>query len=401
MIVHNHYRSTAPSGETAVVMQESSGLRSLGHEVQLYERHSDEIEEWNWVRRAATSVDSILGSSSNAAFREAVRRFDPDVVHVHNLFPLISPQALRICAAEGVPVVATIHNYRLLCARGDFFRGGSVCSECANGNPLPALRHACFHDSRAQTSAVVGGMMVHRSTWRRLVSAYIFISNAEQAQLRGMALPEERTFVKWNLVPGDFIPPQDTLHQVAYVGRLESAKGVHVIMEAWERFRRSSPGSSLRLAIVGGGPMEREVAEWSRHDSMIDYYGLLTRAGVRKVLGQSRCVLLPSQWWETFGLVAVEAMAMGVAPIAANRGAFPELLGSDDVGVLLEPADAGAWQSAIRDVDERPERYREMGRRARSAYLSRVSPRENLSQLLDIYRYAINNPAPASAPSGK
>jgi glycosyltransferase involved in cell wall biosynthesis len=218
----------------------------------------------------------------------------------------------------------------------------------------------------------------------------------EKAMLGGMALPQERTFVKWNLVPGDFSPMESNLHQVAYVGRLEIAKGVHVIMEAWEGFRRSSPASSLRLAIVGGGPMERQVAQWAEHDSMIDFYGFLPHAEVRKVLGQSRCVLLPSQWWETFGLVAVEAMAMGVAPIAANHGAFPELLASEDVGMLLEPTDADAWQRVIRDVDERPARYREMGRRARSAYLSRFNPHENLTQLLDIYRYAIDNPAPAS-----
>jgi glycosyltransferase involved in cell wall biosynthesis len=244
-------------------------------------------------------------------------------------------------------------------------------------------------------------MLVHRTTWRRFVSAYIFISQMEQAKLRGIGLPEERTFVKWNLVPGEFAPSDVPLHQVAYVGRLESAKGVHVIMEAWERFRRSSPRSALRLAVAGAGPMERQVARWAEQDATVDFYGLLPRAEVRRVLGQSICVLLPSQWWETFGLVAIEAMALGVAPVASSHGAFPELLGSDDVGVLLDPADANAWQQAIREADERPEYYHEMGRRARSAYLRRFSPRENLTQLLSIYRYAIENPTPATRLSGK
>lgn len=393
LVVHNHYRTDAPSGERSVVEQESAGLRGLGHDVELFERFNDDIGEGGPLRNLGVAAGSLWGISSQRSLRDHLERFRPDVVHVHNLFPLISPTALRTCSRAGVPVVATIHNYKLLCARGDFFRGDSPCFGCAEGNPSAALKFGCYHDSRAQTASVVAGMVVHRSTWRRQVSAYIFISEAQRRRMEALQLPPERTFVKLNFVPGGLTPASAIDDQITYVGRLEHAKGIQVVMAAWEQFRRTAPDSTLRLAVVGGGPLGGEVAAWASTQPSVDFYGLLTRDEAMGILARSRCAIIPSVWYETFGLVAAEAMALGVAPVAAGRGSFPEFVEHGRSGVLFDPTDAGALARILEDADRFPNRFRELGVRARRAYLDRFGPERNIGELLEIYRFAIAHPA--------
>ncbi len=396
LVVHNHYRANAPSGERTVIEQETEGLRSYGHEVRLFERFSDEVDTWHPARRAAVPLDALWGFSSRRPLSAVLRDYAPEVVHVHNLFPLVSPRLLTACAEVGIPVVATIHNYRLLCARGDFYRAGSTCLECSDGSSAAALRHRCFHDSTAQTATVVAGTRLHRRAWQRLVSAYVFISDAERSQLQAAGLPGHRSFVKWNFVSEGSAAEGPPADQVAYVGRLEQAKGVDILMRAWERFRAESPGSTLRLAVVGGGPMAQEVATWAEGQTFVDYHGLMERDEAMQVMGRSRCVLLPSQWMETFGLVAVEAMSRGVPPVAAASGAFPELIDDGRTGLLVAPTDVGGWARAIGAVDRERARFDAMGAAARRLYRERFSADRNLEQLIDIYRFAIQNPVQPS-----
>ena len=201
VVVHSRYRSVAPSGENRVVDQEGEALAALGHEVIRFERRSDDIEGWSKARKAALPARVVWNAAARRELRAALREHRPDVVHVHNTFPLLSASVLYACRDESVPVVATIHNYKLACASGDFFRGGSVCHDCSGGLPGPALRHGCYRGSLPATVPVALAMTAHRQAWRQLVSAYAFISAAQRDLLAGVGLPPERMFVRHNLIP--------------------------------------------------------------------------------------------------------------------------------------------------------------------------------------------------------
>jgi glycosyltransferase involved in cell wall biosynthesis len=390
VVVHNRYRSAAPSGENRVADQESTALEAHGHEVERFERLSDDIETWPPLRRALMPVKVVWNGEPRRSLIELLRRFRPDVVHVHNTFPLISPSVLYACRDERVPVVATIHNYRLLCASSDFFREGAPCHDCAGRHlPTPAIAHRCYRASVAATLPVVASTVVHRRAWQKLVSGYVFLSEAQRGILAALDLPAQRTFVKGNLVPRAVSAGVPKENLVAYLGRLDPAKGLPLLMAAWDRFE-SQPTQGLRLVIAGSGPLENQVSEWAASRPAVAVVGKLSPSDCSRLVERSRAVVLPSQWEETFGLVAVEAMAAGVPAVAPAHGSFPELIG--DGGILFEPGRADALSEALQAVDTDPSRLEGLGLAARHIYEERFDPEVNLQQLLDIYRFAIEHP---------
>jgi glycosyltransferase involved in cell wall biosynthesis len=289
-------------------------------------------------------------------------------------------------------VVATIHNYKLGCANGSFFRDGRICHDCLGASRLPAVVHGCYRGSAAATLPIVVGSALHAAAWRRLVSAYVFISAAQRDLLAPLGLPSERSFVKHNFVPAPAATDGALEHQVAYVGRLDEAKGASFLMRAWDEFRARRPRSRLRLVVVGGGEMAPAVERWAADHPSVRMAGHVSRPEVSRILVGSRAVVVPSQWEETFGMVAVEAMAAGTAPIASGHGAFPELITSGSDGALFPPTDMGALAEILAEVDDQPERWTAYGRRARETYLSRFTVGASTARLLDIYRFAVAHP---------
>jgi glycosyltransferase involved in cell wall biosynthesis len=399
VIAHNRYRSVAPSGENRVVDAESESLTGHGHEVIPFERHSDEIESWSARRKATLPARVVWNPDTRRDLGALLASARPDVVHLHNTFPLLSASVLRACRDAGVPVVATIHNYKLACASGDFFRANSVCHECGQGSALPGLLHGCYRGSRPATAPVALAIGAHHRAWRSLVSAYVFISAAQRDLLAGLGLPQERVFVKHNLIPRHLAAaPGDREPAVVYAGRLDEAKGIRLLMAAWDRYlaeRSDAPVSrpGLRLVIAGSGPLTPEVAEWTAARPSVELAGLLDRARCVRLMGKARAVILPSAWEETFGLTAVEAMAVNTPPIAAAHGSFPELISAGTDGMLFPAGNAGALAEVLADVESNPECYLKLGVRARETYERRFNPERNIRQLEDIYQYAINNPA--------
>ena len=238
MLVHNRYRSVAPSGETAVVEREGKALADLGHEVIWFERSSDEIEHWSKAKKATLPARMIWSQEAHRDMAAALREHRPDVVHVHNTFPLLSPSILYASRDARVPVVASIHNKRLMCANGAFFRNGTVCHDCADGSALQGVVHGCYRGSRAASASVVLATSVHRRSWRSLVSAYVFASASQRDLLTGLDLPADRVFVKSHVIPRKEMRSVVRGPNVMYAGRLEEAKGVRVLMAGWDSYRR-------------------------------------------------------------------------------------------------------------------------------------------------------------------
>ena len=393
LLVHNRYRSGAPSGENRVVDQEGEALSALGHEVMRFGRSSDEIEQWSMAKKASIPARTIWSRETHRDLKEVLREHRPEVVHVHNTFPLLSDAVLYACRDERVPVVATMHNYRLVCSNGMFFRSGTVCHDCTHGLPVRAVVHGCYRESHAATVPVAVARSLYRQAWRSLVSAYVFISASQRDLHRGLGLAPDRVFVRYNLIPRRSWTRVARTPTVVYAGRLHEAKGVRLLMAGWDCYRRQSGEPGLNLVIVGGGPLEDEVAAWASTRPSVEMTGTVSGDRCAELISHARAVLLPSVWEETFGLVAVEAMAAGVPPIAAGHGSFTELIASGVDGVLFSPGDPAALALAIADVEKNPEQYEVYGDQARKTYEQRFDPQQSVAELLEIYRFAITHPA--------
>lgn len=392
LLVHNRYRSSVPGGEDRVVDQECAALLAEGHSVERFERSNDEIRLASLADKALVGGRVLWSEKTRRSLGAQLHSFSPEVVHVHNTFPLLSPSILHACRAARVPVVATVHHYRMVCPSGDLFRDGAICHDCVARLPLPAVRHGCYHDSRLATMPLVLSSIAHARAWRKFVSAYIFLSRAQREIFSATGLPPDRMFVKPNFIPD---PPGVTAPRgsfVVFVGRFVEAKGVSLLMKAWEIFASRESSTTMELTLVGTGPLRPRVEAWAASQASVRVLGPLSHEECASVMAGARAVVVPSLWEETFGLVAVEAMAAAVAPIASYRGSLPEMITHGSDGVLFDPADPTALAEVLGDIAANPSKYEAYGQRARETYCRRFGQKGNIDELLKIYNFAIRDP---------
>ncbi|MFD7534685.1 glycosyltransferase [Streptomyces sp. NPDC059819] len=396
LVVHNRYSSAQPSGENNVVEQEVALLRSAGHRVEVFERRSDDIADRSLLAKAAIPLLVPWNPSVRAELAGRLRTQRPDVVHLHNVFPLLSPSVLAACADARVPAVATLHNYTQVCPPGTLQRDGRPCTECVGTAPLPAVRHGCYRGSRLATVPLAVSLSVNRRRWWSGVARFLCISAAQRDILVRAGMPAERLAVKHNFVPEPGIRRVGDGGQLLYLGRLAEAKGVRLLMAAWDEIARDG-GAGMPLVIAGAGPLEREIAAWAAGRDDVRYVGLYNPAQCRQAIARSAAVVAPSTWLEAFGLVVVEAMAAGVPAVAAGHGAFVELIEDGVTGLLHRPGEPASLASCLRHITADAMRNRDMGQAARRRYEQSFSPVVGLERLVDEYRTAI---AGRSTPKG-
>ncbi len=378
LMVHNAYQLTG--GEDSVVAAELALLRHHGHEVTELRRDNRQIGAMGRMRVAAQTLWSC---ATHAEALELLRRNRPDVVHVHNTFPLISPSLYWACAKVGVPVVQTLHNFRLACPQAMFLREGKVCERCLGKLPLPALAHGCYRDSRAQTAVVVGMLALHRTlgTFETKVTRYIALNEFCRAKFIQAGLPAQRIAVKPNFVDAPLLPAPRAREGMLFVGRLSAEKGVEVLRDAW----RGCDGMQLRVAGIGP-------AAWMlKRRAGVEMLGPQTQVQVQAEMQSATALVLPSIWYENFPRTLVEAFAAGLPVIASRIGALAELVDDGQTGLLFEPGDAPDLNRVLRWANAHPREMALMGAKARARYESHYTPEINYRQLLAIHRSAIDD----------
>ncbi|WP_328940675.1 glycosyltransferase [Streptomyces sp. NBC_00250] len=389
LVVHNRYSSAQPSGENRVVDEEVGLLRAAGHRVDVFERRSDDIAARSLLGKAAVPLLVPWNPGVRTELAARLRADRPDVVHVHNVFPLLSPAVLAACADVGVPVVATLHNYTQVCPPGTLHRDGRQCTECVGSKAsLPAVRHGCYRNSRLATVPLAVSLSVNRRRWWSGVERFFCISAAQRDVLVRSGMPSERLVVKHNFVPDPGTRRDGAGEHLLFLGRLAEAKGVRLLMAAWDEIAADG-GVGVPLVIAGAGPLEREVTAWAAGRDDVRYAGLWDPAECRQGVARSVAVVAPSMALETFGLVVAEAMAAGVPAIAAGHGAFVELVDEGVTGLLHQPGDPASLASRMRRVVTEPGLNREMGEAARRRYEQGFSPAVGLERLVEEYRTAI------------
>ncbi|MEC5218598.1 glycosyltransferase involved in cell wall biosynthesis [Actimicrobium sp. GrIS 1.19] len=375
LIVHNAYQLRG--GEDSVVDAERDLLRAHGHAVEMFERHNDELKT---LPRSTIAADTIWSRQSVTALGATLQRFQPDVVHFHNTFPLISPSAYWAVRDAGLPVVQTLHNFRLHCPQAMYLRDGKVCEDCLGKLPWRGVLHGCYRDSPAQTAVLAGMLVVHRAlgTYREKVTRYIALNAFCRDKFIAGGLPAERVVIKPNFV--DFTPPPVADRAgFLFVGRLSAEKGVAVLTEAW----RSVDGGEL--SVAGTGPEAHLLDGVARLTGL----GALPGEVVRAQMSRALALVLPSIWYECFPRTLVEAFACALPVIASRLGPLADLVEDGVTGLLFEPGNAADLAEKMQWAQSHPQEMAVMGRNARSKYEAEFSAERNYPQLIAIYDEAI------------
>ncbi len=375
LFVHNAYQHKG--GEDTVLEAEAALLTSRGHVVQHFTRHNNDISQ---MSRVSVAIQTFWSTPSAKDFEVQLRSFKPDIVHVHNTFPLISPAIYWVADRLGVPVVQTLHNFRLFCPQAMLLREGKVCEDCLGKLPWRGALRGCYRESRLQSTVLASMVSLHRGlgTWQNKVTRYIALNHFCRNKFIEGGLPAERIVIKPNFV--DFSPPiavdrKDFL----FVGRLSAEKGIDTLVAA------SRMVEAACVQVAGTGPE----AELLNAVPNIRALGALTGDQVREAMGGAMALVLPSIWYENFPRTLVEAFGCGLPVIASRIGALAELVEDGVTGLLFEPGDPVSLADAMRWALEHPAEMAAMGKAARAHYEANFTAERNYQQLLAIYEGAI------------
>jgi glycosyltransferase involved in cell wall biosynthesis len=376
LVVHNRYYYRG--GEDTVVDAEVMLLREHGHEVQIYHRENLELSR---ISKGRAALDTIWSQQTVTDINHINASFKPDVIHAHNTFPLISPSLYGAAKSLRVPVVQTLHNFRLLCPQAMLLREGRVCEDCVGRLPWRAVVHRCYRNSYSQSAVSTLMLAAHRmhGTWRTKVNRYIVLNQTCREKFHRGGLPLARLRIKPNFVESKLTPVWNQRKGGMFIGRLAAEKGVMILAQAVATL----PG--LSIDVYGKGPLQTLVEQ----SPGLRYCGFHSPSALANRLHQATYLVMPSTGVESFGLVAIEAFACGTAVIAANHGGLAELIVHGKTGLFVRPGDVWALAQTIAWAEANPAAMIKMGQAARAEYLSRYTPEQNYEILTGIYREAV------------
>ncbi len=389
LLLHNRYQLAG--GEDAVVQAEKALLEANGHQVTLLEISNHDIKGvWE---KANAAVSAIYSLASKQRVSAEIAHFHPDVVHVHNFFPLLSPSLYDACRDAGVPVVQTLHNYRLGCPNAMLLRNGKVCEDCLGKKmPWSGIVHGCYRGSRSQSAVTAAMLAVHwlRGTWQEQVDAYIVLTAFQKEKMVQAGLPKEKIHVKPNYVSQPKLSGGTKVlgGYALYVGRLSQEKSVGTLIEAYRQ-----NGLRIPLKIVGDGPLRKLLqadVQAAGLEDVIKFMGQQDKLTVLTLMYDAQLLVFPSIWYETFGLTMVEAFACGLPVIASRLGSMAEIVEDGVTGLHFEAGNSAELADKMQWANEHPEEMICMGKNARRAYEAHYTPEINYQQLMTIYQGAIN-----------
>jgi len=381
LLVHNFYQQ--PGGEDQVFHQEGDLLEAYGHTVIRFSASNHEIADLSkWCLVAKTFWNTKTGTH----IRTLIERERPAVMHCHNIFPLLSPAIYYAAQALHIPVVQTLHNYRLLCPSAILYRAGHTCEACLGTATFwPGVLHGCYQNSRAATVVTAAMLSTHRwvSTWSRKVDRYIALSDFARKKFIEGGLPADRISVKPNFLHS--APPSASGKDgyALYVGRLVEEKGLAVLLEAWQHI-----GMRLPLKIVGDGPLSSMVSKGMEQIPGVVWLGNQPREQVNALMQNAEVLVLPSLWYEGFPMTVVEAYAAGLPIVASNIGSLSSLVEHGRTGRQFRPGSAHDLYLQIEWILSHPQALAEMRQTARAEFDRSYSAESNYRQLMQIYQAA-------------
>lgn len=411
--IHNRYQIAG--GEDVVVASEQK-LLAAHHDVLSYTVSNDGIT--GILGKLDTALHTHYSKRQKQALARYLAEHKPDVAHVHNFFPVLTPAIYDACIEAGVRVVQTLHNYRTLCANALLMRDGQICERCVQGSPYWGAFYGCYRGSRLGSLVVAHSVAYHRkqATWKTKVDRFIALTEFGRQKFVSAGFPADKLCVKPNFAEDPLADgfkdsvnnnfPIDAPHShpnpltegegikcgrffrpnpkplssqpfALFVGRLSAEKGLGTLLQAWQ-------STGFPLKIVGEGEQPATAP------ANVEFLGKQTKDQVYALMRQASFLLMPSEWYETFGLVLVEAFANGLPVICSRLGGMAEIVADYVTGLHFEAGNAEDLATKIQWALANPEAIASMGQAARVEYEAKYTPEINYRQLMAIYQEAID-----------
>ena len=376
LIVHNYYQ--IPGGEDSVVANERKMLEEHGHKVYLYTRNNSELKTMGIIQKLKLPFTTVFNFKTYRDIKKIIKEKQIDIVHVHNTLNLISPSVYYAARVMKVPVVQTIHNFRLLCPGATFYRDGHICEDCVEHGLKCAVKHNCYRDSTIQTLACVISTKFHRMTGIYGKINYICLTEFNKEKLLQLKqIKEENVFVKPNFVESKnkCIPEKDRKNQFVFAGRLDKLKGIDILFEAWKIKGEETP----KLIVCGTGPMEEWCKMFIRENLVnIEMCGFVPNNETLEIIANSRALILPTQWYEGFPMSIVEAYSVGTPIIGSAFGNVASVINEGISGMKIDSSSPEEIIKATSSINCNSQDILNM-------FLDKYGENSNYEQLIRIY----------------
>lgn len=386
LIVHNYYQ--IPGGEDTVVENEKNMLIDNGHQVLMYTRHNDDIKNKNILQKLLLPLETIFSVKTYRDVKRIIKKENIDIVHVHNTLPLISPSVYYAAIHSKVPVVQTVHNFRLLCPAATFTRKGMICEDCIHKGLICAVKNRCYRESFIQSLVSTANLVFHRiiGTYKK-VNGYIALTQFNKEKLKSL-INEDKIFVKPNFV--DFGYEKSTIpnskNKFLYLGRIDKLKGIDIILKAWKEIKDEE------LYIVGSGPYEDEAKKFVLDNKMsnVKFLGFKNKDEVRELLKNTKALVMASQWYEGFPMTIVESFALGVPVIAGDIGNLSIIVQNKKNGLLFKYDSYIDLKNKV-ELLKNKQFQEQLSQCAYKSYIEKYNKEINYSELIKIYKTVDRN----------
>ena len=387
LICHNFYRNCG--GEAQAVLKEKELLENKGHKTILFTRESKEIDSYNFFQKLSLFFNSIFSFSVYRKIKEIIEKEKPDIAHIHNVFPLLSPSIYYALKNMKVPIVQAVHNYRFLCPNGLFLTNkGQICERCKKGNFFNAIVKKCYRNSYLQTMVMALTLYLHRKfkTFEKKIKVFITPSSFLKRKLIEGGIPKEKIIVEPHFVKSDEMKPNyEVGNYVVYMGRLSREKGLFTLLQAWKKV----PAVSLK--IIGKGPVQNELENFITQEgiSNVEFSGFISGQKRFGILRRAICMVVPSECYENMPYAILESFAFGVPVIASRIGGLAEMVKNEKNGLLFNPGDSDDLVKKINYICENPDKALTMRKYAYKCVEANYSAEKHYNQLKAIYRKSI------------
>ncbi len=387
LVVHNYYREAG--GERVSLSAQVSLLQSRGHDVIQFTRNSSEIDEYNIFRKVKFFQETVFSSQTYRDITAIIKENKPQIAHIHNVFPLISPSVYLALHNHNIPIVQTIYNFRFLCPNGLFYTNGQICEKCILGNTFHAIRFRCFRNSRSLSALYGLTIALHRKVGTfDLIKAFVV-----PAEFTGQKLIEGGIATKENMHTIKYILPKNVPQMrvgnlskekvdFVFIGRLSREKGIWTLLHAFRKIK------GVTLKILGDGPLIVSIQSWlqQNHISNIELVGFVSGQKKWELLSSAVATIVPSIWYENSPFTVLESMAVGTPVIGSAIGSLPEIIQHQKTGLLFKPGDSEDLFQKLEWIKNNPEKGLQMGRNAQIEFKLQYDSEIYYHQLMAIYK---------------
>jgi len=387
LLIHNKYGKF--SGEESVLEAQMMLLENQGNEVHIYSRRSEELNGF-WAKTNAF-FSGFYNYRSVSEIKQLISTFRPEIVHIHNLYPLISPAVLSTIHRFHIPIVMTVHNYRLVCPNGLFFYNGEICERCAGGNEWNCIIKNCEGSFPKSLGYSLRNFYARK---RRLFSSnicrFICLTDFQKEKLMKNGFTREKIFVLPNFLDAKHKEdnPISSKSYIAFSGRVNGQKGFDLIIKAMN-FLETEYTLNKVLPILTAGQCDSVFISQFKIPESIKFLGTLPKEEMDNYYRNARFLVFTSRSYEGAPIVFLEAMKHHLPVIAPRLGAYPEIIEDGVNGLLFSPGDPVDLADKISSLSSNEDLCFRLGENGYRKLVEKYSPEIHYKQLISIYKQVI------------